>query len=54
VIANAIAALQSALERQPVVNRVVPELIRNGRVPAPGIGIVAANEIVATNLASRG
>ena len=27
-----------------VVNRVVPELIRAGRVPVPGIGIVAAGE----------
>jgi hypothetical protein len=27
-----------------VVNRIVPELIRNDRVPTPGIGIVAANE----------
>ena len=27
-----------------VVNRVVPELIRNGRVPVPGIGILAADE----------
>jgi 2-alkenal reductase len=27
-----------------VVNRVVPELIRSGRVPVPGIGILAADE----------
>jgi S1-C subfamily serine protease len=27
-----------------VVNRIVPELIRNGRVPTPGIGIVTASE----------
>ena len=27
-----------------IVNRIVPDLIRNGRVPTPGIGIVAANE----------
>jgi S1-C subfamily serine protease len=27
------------------VNRVVPELIKTGRVPTPGIGIVAANEL---------
>src|SRR5207247_8626687 len=33
-----------------VVNRIVPELIRNGRVPTPGIGIVAASEAVATRL----
>jgi len=26
------------------VNRVIPELIRSGRVPVPGIGILAANE----------
>jgi 2-alkenal reductase len=30
-----------------VVNRVVPELIRNGRVPTPGIGIVAGDETLA-------
>jgi 2-alkenal reductase len=30
-----------------VVNRVVPELIRKGRVSTPGIGIVASNEGVA-------
>jgi S1-C subfamily serine protease len=37
-----------------VVNRVVPELIRNGRVPTPGIGIVAANEAIATRLGVEG
>jgi S1-C subfamily serine protease len=37
-----------------VVNRVVPELIRNGRVPTPGIGIVAASEAVATRLGVEG
>jgi 2-alkenal reductase len=37
-----------------IVNRVVPELIRNGRVPTPGIGIVAASETVATRLGSEG
>jgi 2-alkenal reductase len=37
-----------------VVNRVVPELIRNGRVPTPGIGIIAANESVATRLGIEG
>jgi 2-alkenal reductase len=37
-----------------VVNRVVPELIRNGRVPAPGIGIVAGNETIATRLGVEG
>jgi S1-C subfamily serine protease len=31
-----------------VVNRVVPQLIQKGRVSTPGIGIVAANEAVAT------
>jgi 2-alkenal reductase len=36
------------------VNRVVPELINNGRVPTPGIGIVAANEAVATRLGIEG
>jgi 2-alkenal reductase len=36
------------------VNRVVPELIKNGRVPTPGIGIVAANEAVATRLGIQG
>ncbi|WGD54051.1 trypsin-like peptidase domain-containing protein [Bradyrhizobium sp. CB1650] len=37
-----------------VVNRVVPELIKNGRVPTPGIGIVAANEDVATRIGVEG
>ena len=37
-----------------VVNRIVPELIRSGRVPTPGIGIVAANEAVATRLRAEG
>jgi 2-alkenal reductase len=37
-----------------VVNRVVPELIRNGRVPSPGIGIVAGNETIATRLGVEG
>jgi 2-alkenal reductase len=36
------------------VNRVVPELVRTGRVPTPGIGIVAANEAVATRLGTEG
>lgn len=33
-----------------VVNRVVPELIRNGRVPTPGIGIVTGSEAITTSL----
>lgn len=37
-----------------VVNRVVPELIRSGRVPTPGIGIVAADEKLATQLGIPG
>jgi 2-alkenal reductase len=37
-----------------IVNRVVPQLIRNGRVPTPGIGIVAASEAVATRLGRQG
>lgn len=37
-----------------IVNRVVPDLIRNGRVPTPGIGIVAASEAVATRLGIEG
>jgi 2-alkenal reductase len=36
------------------VNRIIPELIRAGRVPTPGIGIVAANEAVATRLGVEG
>jgi 2-alkenal reductase len=36
-----------------VVNRVVPELIRAGRVPTPGIGILIADEAVASRLGSR-
>jgi S1-C subfamily serine protease len=37
-----------------VVNRVVPDLIRNGRVPTPGIGIVAADESIATRMGVEG
>jgi S1-C subfamily serine protease len=37
-----------------VVNRVVPELISKGRVPTPGIGIVAADEAVSTRLGVEG
>lgn len=36
------------------VNRVVPELIRTGRVPTPGIGIVPADEALATRLGVEG
>jgi len=36
------------------VNRVVPELIRNGRVPTAGIGIVAGNEALAARLGVQG
>jgi len=37
-----------------VVNRVVPQLIRNGRVPMAGIGIIAADEGTATRLGVQG
>jgi 2-alkenal reductase len=37
-----------------VVNRVVPQLIRDGRVPTPGIGIVAVGEQAATRLGVDG
>jgi 2-alkenal reductase len=37
-----------------VVRRVVPELIRSGRVPTPGIGLIPAAESVATRLGIRG
>jgi S1-C subfamily serine protease len=37
-----------------VVNRIGRELIRNGRVPTPGIGIVAANEDIGTRLGIEG
>jgi 2-alkenal reductase len=37
-----------------VVNRVVPALIRDGRVPTPGIGIVAGSEALATRLGAEG
>ncbi|MFL5222602.1 MAG: PDZ domain-containing protein, partial [Microvirga sp.] len=37
-----------------VVNRVVPELIRNGRVPNPGIGIIAAPESATARLGMDG
>jgi 2-alkenal reductase len=37
-----------------VVNRIVPQLIRDGRVPTPGIGVVAAGEAVATRMHVEG
>lgn len=37
-----------------IVNRVVPELIKSGRVPTPGIGIVSANEAATTRLGAEG
>jgi 2-alkenal reductase len=37
-----------------IVNRVVPELIKAGRVPTPGIGIVSANEAATTRLGAEG
>jgi 2-alkenal reductase len=37
-----------------VVNRVVPELIRTGRTPSPGIGIVAAREEATARLGIDG
>ena len=37
-----------------VVNRVVPQLIRNGRMPSPGIGILAADESSAARLGIEG
>lgn len=36
------------------VNRVVPELIRSGHMPTPGIGIAVAGEEIATQLGVRG
>jgi 2-alkenal reductase len=36
------------------VNRVVPELIRRGYVPTPGIGIIAASEAAATRAGVEG
>ncbi|NEU11601.1 PDZ domain-containing protein [Methylobacterium sp. BTF04] len=37
-----------------VVNRIVPELIRNGRVRTPGIGIIAGEEATAARLGIDG
>jgi len=37
-----------------IVNRVVPDLIRNVRVPTPGIGIVSASEADAARLGTEG
>lgn len=37
-----------------VVNRIVPALIRDGRVPTPGIGILAADETIAAQLGVNG
>ena len=37
-----------------VVNRVVPQLIATGRVPTPGLGIIAGNEATAARLGIEG
>jgi 2-alkenal reductase len=37
-----------------VVNRIVPELIRSGRVPTPGIGIVGASDAAVSRLGVDG
>ena len=37
-----------------VVNRIVPELIRAGHMPTPGIGIVAADEATTAQLGVQG
>ncbi len=37
-----------------VVNRIIPALIRSGRVPTPGIGILVANEAVTAQLGVNG
>ena len=37
-----------------VVNRVVPKLITNGKVPRPGIGIIILDEEVAAGLGVLG
>jgi S1-C subfamily serine protease len=37
-----------------VVNRIIPQLVRDGHVPTPGIGIVAASEGAATRLGIEG
>jgi 2-alkenal reductase len=37
-----------------IVNQIVPQLIRGGRMPMPGIGIIAADEGTATRLGVQG
>jgi 2-alkenal reductase len=37
-----------------VVNRIVPQLIRNGSVPTPGIGVVVASDAAASQLGTDG
>jgi 2-alkenal reductase len=37
-----------------LINRVVPQIIKNGRAPLPGIGIAPADESVAAQLGVRG
>jgi S1-C subfamily serine protease len=37
-----------------LVNRIVPELIRRGHVPTPGIGVVVASDAAATQLGTDG
>lgn len=37
-----------------LVSRVVPQIIKNGRAPRPGLGILAADERIAAQLGARG
>jgi S1-C subfamily serine protease len=37
-----------------LVNRIIPELIRNGRVPTPGIGVVVASDAAAAQFGTDG
>ena len=37
-----------------LVSRVVPQIIKNGRAPRPGIGILAADERIAAQIGARG
>ena len=37
-----------------VVNRVVPDLIRTGHVPVPGVGVILGSEAAATRLGVHG
>ena len=51
---SAVASMDPTASPVDVVNRIIPQLIKGGRVPTPGIGIVAADESTAASLGADG